>query len=170
METSTLRFYTLNYRESKAYLVALAFITGNILLPQLCHLFPEGGRVLLPIYFFTLIGAYKYGWQVGLATSLFSPLVNSVLFGMPPVAVLPAILSKSVLLALFASIAARSFRRISVLILIGVVLSYQVVGTGVEWLITGSLQIASQDFRIALPGMLLQVLGGYGVVKALPSR
>ena len=88
--TSSVNLYSLTYRESRSYLFAALFIVGNIVLPQLCHLVPQGGLILLPIYFFTLIGAYKYGWQVGLATALLSPLVNSALFGMPPVALLPA--------------------------------------------------------------------------------
>ena len=81
---TTLKFDTLSYREMKTYLFAVVFVLGNILLPQLCHLVPNGGLVWLPIYFFTLIGAYKYGWQVGLLTAVASPLLNSWLFGMPP--------------------------------------------------------------------------------------
>ena len=66
-------------------------LRGNIVLPQLCHLVPQG-LILLPIYFFTLIGAYKYGWQVGLLTAVLSPLANHLLFGMPPAPMLAPIL------------------------------------------------------------------------------
>lgn len=55
------QLYCLSLREAKSYLVAMAFIVGNIVLPQLCHLMPQGGLIWLPIYFFTLVGAYKYG-------------------------------------------------------------------------------------------------------------
>ena len=98
MET-TVKLYTLSYKQSKTYLTAALFVLGNIILPQLFHLIPQGGVTWLPIYFFTLIGAYKYGWQVGILTALLSPLVNSFFFGMPAPAVLPAILLKSILLA-----------------------------------------------------------------------
>lgn len=94
--------------------------------------------MLLPIYFFTLIGAYKYGWRVGLLTAVLSPLINSMLFGMPLPEVLPAILSKSILLAAAAGYAAYRFGKISLLILTGVVLSYQVAGSLVEWAIAGN--------------------------------
>lgn len=167
MEANTLKLYSLNYKEVKTYLVASAFIVGNILLPQLCHLIPNGGRILLPIYFFTLIGAYKYGWKVGLLTAIFSPLVSSALFGMPALAVLPAIILKSVLLACFAGLAAKHFNKISIPILLGVVLAYQFVGALGEWLLTGSLYAAVQDFRMAIPGMLLQVFGGFLFIKFL---
>ena len=95
--------YSLSLRESRSLLYAALFVAGNIILPQVCHLIPQGGLTLLPIYFFTLIGAYKYGWQVGLATALLSPLANHALFGMPPAAVLPGIMVKSTLLALAAA-------------------------------------------------------------------
>ena len=170
MEATTLRLYSLDYKNVKTYLAAAAFILGNILLPQLCHLLPVGGKVLLPIYFFTLIGAYKYGWKVGLLTAVVSPIINHLLFGMPPAAVLPAILLKSVLLAISAGLAAYYFKRISILILVGVVLSYQVVGSVGEWLITNSFYLAIQDFRMAVPGMLLQVFGGYLFIKYLINK
>ena len=88
MRTTTLRLYSLEYKQAKTYLAVALFVAGNILLPQLCHLVPQGGIRWLPIYFFTLVGAYKYGWKVGLLTAIVSPLVNSALFGMPAVAVL----------------------------------------------------------------------------------
>ena len=94
MET-TVKLYSLPYRSVKTYLAALLFALGNIVLPQLFHLMPQGGVTWLPIYFFTLVEAYKYGWRVGLLTAVLSPVVNSALFGMPAMAVLPAILLKS---------------------------------------------------------------------------
>ena len=167
MQANTLKLYSLNYKEAKTYLAVSLFIIGNIALPQLCHFLPVGGKVLLPIYFFTLIGAYKYGWKVGLLTAVLSPVINSWLFGMPPVAVLPAILLKSILLAVSAGVAAHYFKRISILILIGVVLAYQLVGTLGEWLMVGNFQLALQDFRMGVPGMLLQVFGGYLFINYL---
>lgn len=97
-------------------------------LPQICHLVPQGGLRWLPIYFFTLVGAYKYGWRVGLLTAVLSPVVNSALFGMPAAAALPAILLKSVLLAAAAGFAARRFGRTTLPLLAGVVLFYQTAG------------------------------------------
>lgn len=83
MQTSTVRLYSLPYREAKTYGIALLFVAGNIILPQLFHLIPQGGITWLPIYFFTLIAAYKYGWKVGLLTAVLSPVANALFFGMP---------------------------------------------------------------------------------------
>ena len=170
MQTTALKLYTLQYTQVKTYLMASAFILGNMLLPQLCHLIPQGGFIFLPIYFFTLIGSYKYGWQVGLMTAIFSPLFNHLFFGMPPMPVLPAILTKSIFLAIAASIAAKRFKTISFPILIGVILSYQIFGTLVEWAMIGNFMKAIQDFRIGIPGMLIQIVGGYYIISKLLKR
>lgn len=167
MQTKEVKLYSLDYADLKTYTLAAAFIAGNIILPQLCHLVHLGGPTWLPIYLFTLIGAYKYGWRTGLLTGIFSPVINSVLFGMPAPAVLPAILLKSVLLAVFAGLAASRFKKVTLWLTASVVLAYQVVGTLGEWLLSGSFTVATQDFRIGIPGMLVQIFGGYFVIKYL---
>lgn len=161
MQSTTVKLYAWDYAEAKTYLAALAFVAGNIILPRLFHLVPQGGMRWLPIYFFTLIGAYKYGWRVGLLTAVFSPLVNSALFGMPPVNALPAILLKSALMAVVAGLVAARYHKASFLLLTAVVLTYQVLGTLGEWAMKGDFWLAAQDFRIGIPGMLLQVFGGW---------
>lgn len=170
MNTST-KLYSLSFGDAKTYLFALLFVAGNIILPQLCHLLPLGGPTLLPIYFFTLTAAYKFGIRVGLLTALFSPLVNHLLFGMPAAAVLPAILIKSGLLAIGASAVAR-YAKNKVLFggILAAILFYQTVGTGFEWMLCGDFQLAVQDFRIGIPGMILQWVGGYLVLKAIARQ
>lgn len=162
---NTVKLYSLGYQYRSTYLAAGLFVLGNMALPYLFHLIPQGGVTWLPIYFFTLVGAYKFGWKVGLLTAIFSPLLNSALFGMPMPAVLPAILLKSVLLALAAGFTARRWQRVSIPLLLLVVVGYQVVGTLGEWALQGSLHAALQDFRLGVPGMLLQVFGGYWFIQ-----
>ena len=125
---------------------------------------------MLPIYFFTLVGAYKYGWRTGLLTALASPLVNAALFGMPAAAVLPEILIKSVTLAVAAAMAARYLKNVSMLAMVAVVLAYQIIGSLFEWVLTGSFLTAMQDFRLGVPGMLLQIVAGYALLKWLAKR
>ena len=158
MESTTVKLYSLNYGNVRTYLAASLFIVGNILFPQFFHLIPQGGITWLPIYFFTLIGVL---------TAVLSPIINSLLFGMPMPAVLPAILLKSVLLAIAAGWAAQRFGRISIPVLVGVVLTYQAVGTLGEWMYIGNFYNAVQDFRIGIPGMCLQVFGGYLFIRYL---
>ena len=170
MQTSSIKLYSLNYNNSKTYIAAALFILGNIALPQICHLAPQGGMILLPIYFFTLIGAYKYGWKVGLMTALLSPVLNHLLFGMPAAAVLAPILVKSTILALTAGYVASHSKKVSIALLAGVVLAYQVAGGLFEWAYTSSFAAAIQDFKLGLPGMLLQIVGGYFFIKYLLKK
>ncbi len=165
--TSAIKLYTLDYSQFKTYIITALFIIGNVVFPQLVHLMPKGGLMWLPIYFFTLVGAYKYGWKVGLLTAVASPIINSLLFGMPSQHVLPAIMFKSVILALSAGIAANYFKKASLWILIIVVMSYQVIGILGEWVITENFFVAIQDLRIGIPGILVQIFGGWGIINFL---
>ncbi len=161
MNTLSIKTYSLGYADWKSYLFTCLFVIGNLILPQLCHLMPQGGMIWLPIYFFTLIAAYKYGWYVGLLTAIASPLLNHWLFGMPATEMLPVLLIKSSLLATFAAIASKKTKGISLLVLTAVVFSYQIVGTLIEWAIVKDFHIALQDFRLGIPGILFQIIGGY---------
>lgn len=158
---ATVKLHSLPFDSSRTYLFATLFIIGNIVVPQMFHLVPQGGVTWLPIYFFTLVGAYKYGWRVGMLTALLSPVVNSLLFGMPAVSALPAIMLKSVLLAVMAGLMAFRSRRATIGMLTAVVFGYQAVGTLGEWAMKGDFFMACQDFRIGIPGMMLQVIGGW---------
>ncbi len=167
---STVRLYSLGWCEMRTYMFALLFIAGNIVLPQLCHLIPQGGLMLLPIYFFTLIAAYKFGFRVGLLTAVLSPLINSALFGMPPAAALPIIMIKGILLAGTAAWLASKSKGASLLALIAVVLVYQFVGGLIEWAMTDSIASALQDLKLGYPGMLLQAVGGWLVLNSLLKK
>ncbi len=164
---SSIRLHSLSFSDQKTWLFAFFFVLGNLILPQIAHAIPQGGLIFLPIYFFTLIAAFKYGIWAGLLTALLSPLANSLLFGMPPMAFLPLILTKSVLLAVVAAYAARYFKNLSVYALVVVVLVYQFAGMAIEFAVLQDLNTALQDLFIGWPGMLLQVLGGYLVLKVL---
>lgn len=170
MET-TVKLYSLNFRQAKTYWFTLLFVAGNLILPQLCHLIPQGGLILLPIYFFTLIAAYKFGIRVGLLTAVLSPLGEQrAVRGCPAAAVLPEILIKSVTLAVAAAMAARYLKSVSLLAMVAVVLAYQIIGSLFEWVLTGSFLTAMQDFRLGVPGMLLQIIAGYALLKWLAKR
>lgn len=164
---ATVKLYSLKLSNTKTYLFAALFVLGNLLLPQLAHLMPQGGLIFLPIYFFTLVAAYKYGIHVGLLTAILSPLVNNLLFGMPPATALPAIMAKSAVLAIAAAFFAKRFGKISLGAIFLAILSYQLIGTGIEWILTKDFFVAAQDFRIGIPGMLIQLFGGYFLLKAI---
>jgi hypothetical protein len=167
MEKTTAKLYSLSLSEVRTYLFALIFIVGNIALPQLCHLLPHGGVIWLPIYFFTLIAAYKYGIHVGILTAILSPVINSLFFGMPPIPSLPVIMTKSIALAFAAAFIAYHFDKISFLGIILAVLTYQLTGLLVEWAFVQDFMHAIQDIRMGWPGLLVQVFGGFLLLKLI---
>ena len=167
MIVSQFRQLNLSVVNVRTYLFAVLFVGGNMLLPQLCHLMPDGGKIFLPIYFFTLIASYKFGLKVGILTAVLSPLCNHLLSGMPPAGMLPVLLVKSTLLALVGAIVADRSQRVSLLHVAAVVVAYQVLGGIAEWLIASDLSAALQDFKIGFPGMLLQVVLGWVILKGL---
>lgn len=164
-KVETVSLYQLGYSELKTYIMVALFVVGNIVLPQLCHLIPQGGLIFLPIYFFTLFGAYKYGYTVGLFTAVVSPLANNMLFGMPPTAMLVPILIKSVVLALAAAFVAKHFQKTSIPYVALSVVVCQLIGSLAELSMTGSLDAALQDVRLGIPGILLQVFGVWALLK-----
>ena len=159
------KLYALSPAEWRAWMLAAVFAGGNVVLPLLCHLVPRGGQMLLPIFFFTFVGAYKYGLAVGLITAIASPLLNSALTGMPSPAMLPSLLVQSVLLAVVASLVSRRWQSASYALLALCVVVFQVAGLLIEHLLLPGATPFFQAFLTAIPGMLLMTFGGGFLIK-----
>lgn len=164
MEASV-RLYALNYDEVKTYVWTAVFVACNLVLPQLFHLIPQGGVIFSPLSLVILAGAYKFGWKTGLLAALLSPLVNHSLTGMPAWEVLPVMTLKLAVLAVVAGLVAQQFKAVSVLLLIGVVLASKAIGGLGELLLTGGIDATTADFIVGWPGLLLQVVGTWLILK-----
>ncbi len=164
METN-IRLYSLRYSEIRTYMMAALFVVCNIALPQLFHLIPQGGIIFSPLSLIIMAGAYKFGWRTGLLAALASPLVNHLIFGMPAANVMLLMAVKLSLLTVIAGLAAHYFKKVNLLILVGVVLATQTLGFLVEFLFTGGVAATVQDFTVGWPGLLLMVFGTYALLK-----
>lgn len=162
---SNVKLYSLSCCQVKTYFFTLLFIAGNTLFPQLCHLVPNGGLLLLPIYFFTLIGGYKYGFWVGLFTGLLSPFACLFIIGPPPFNSMLIVIMKSIMLGGFSAYVAHHLDKVSFLGILAIVFTYQLLGMIVEWAITGDLVLSAHNFTMSIPGMLLQIFGGYALLR-----
>ena len=165
MEATTVRLYTLNYDEARTYLWAAVFVACNLLLPQVFHLIPQGGIIFSPLSLVILAGAYKFGWKTGLLAALLSPVVNHVLTGMPATEMLPVMTMKLAVLAMVAGLAAQGFKTVSLPLLIGVVLVCKAIEALGELALTGGIAATIADFTIGWPGLLLQVVGTWLILK-----
>ena len=162
---ATVRLYTLNFNEAKTYMWAAVFVACNLVLPQVFHLIPQGGIIFSPLSLVILVGAYKFGWKTGLLAAALSPLVNHLLTGMPAWEVLPVMTLKLAVLAMVAGLAAQHFKTVSLPILIGVVLVSKAIGCLGELMLTGGIAATTADFTIGWPGLLMQVVGAWLILK-----
>ena len=162
---ATVRLYTLNYNEAKTYMWAAVFVACNLVLPQVFHLIPQGGIIFSPLSLVILVGAYKFGWKTGLLAAALSPLVNHLLTGMPAWEVLPVMTLKLAVLAMVAGLAAQHFKTVSLPILIGAVLVSKAIGCLGELMLTGGIAATMADFTIGWPGLLMQVVGAWLILK-----
>jgi hypothetical protein len=162
---ANVRLYTLNYSEAKTYLWAMIFVACNLILPQVFHLIPQGGIIFAPLSLVILAGAYKFGWRTGLLAALLSPIVNHTITGMPAWNVLPVMVVKLMILAMIAGLTAEYFKKVSITLLVGVVLVSMALGALGELLFTGGITASIQDVTVGWPGILLQVLGSWLILK-----
>jgi hypothetical protein len=157
----------LSLRDLRLYGFAAVFTAGNLLAPMAVHSIPQGGLIFLPIFFFTLVAAYRFGFAAGALTGLASPVLNFALTGMPPAAMLPTVLAQSlVIAAIAAALAARSGRLNPWLLLLAAV-SMQLVGFGLDLARGGSVSAGLDTLRLGIPGVLLIGFGGYAVLRLL---
>ena len=75
--------------------------------------------------------------------------------------VLPVMTLKLAVLALVAGLTAQHFKRVSLLLLIGVILVTKVMGGLGELLLTGGIEATMADFVIGWPGLLMQLFGSW---------
>jgi thiamine transporter ThiT len=148
------------------YLATTLLVLGNLLLPYALHRIPDAGRTFLPILFFTLIAGWRFGAKAGLLTGVLSPLVNHLLTGMPPAPILQALMLQSALLGLMAAGIASRSRRLTLPLLALVVLLHQALIL-IPLLLQVGLRPALATFELRLPGILLQILGGFALLWCL---
>jgi hypothetical protein len=156
----------LSLGDVRFYLATSAMVLGNLFLPYALHQIPNAGRTFLPILFFTLIAGWRFGAKVSLLTGVLSPLVNHFLTGMPPAPVLQALMLQSALLGLLAAGIASRSRKLTLPILASVVLLHQALIL-LPQLFQAGLQPAFATFELRLPGILLQILGGFALLWCL---
>ena len=151
--------------EYRTYFLSLILVMGSIALPYVLHHFYLAGQVLLPIYFFVLVGAYKFGWKVGVITAISSAFLSFILTGMPMIAILPSVILKGVLLALVAGFFAIKNNKLSILNMLLIVLGYEIIGSFIVYLFTHNIALSTADLVMGYPGLVLEIIGGYILLK-----
>ena len=79
-------------RSVKKLTLASVCIAQRVVLPIAFHSIPDGGSIFLPMHIPVLICGMLCGWPYGLVCGLMGPLLSSAITGMPPAAMLPAMM------------------------------------------------------------------------------
>lgn len=78
--------------KTKKTVLSAVFAAICVVLPQAFHVIPNAGSVFLPMHIPVLLCGLVCGWSSGLLCGLVGPLLSSLITGMPPLAVLPAMM------------------------------------------------------------------------------
>lgn len=148
-------------------LAALCTALG-VVLPMATHFIPNAGSVLLPMHVPVLLCGLVCGPVYGLGCGLLAPLLSSIATGMPPAAMLPAMLCELAAYGLAAGVlpkVIRTGRRTLDLYLqlIGAMLLGRAVYGMMNALVfsAGSYSFAAfvtAAFVTALPGIVIQLV------------
>ena len=154
------------------YFWAIALVIANILLIYFVHQFNFSGvilgKILLPIYFFTLIAGGRFGWRCGLIVGLVTPIVSNLVSGMPMAPVLYFVIFKSVVLGVVSGLLInRESHKASFLDLVKIVFVYQALGSMFIFVFSHNLTMALMDIYVGWPGLLGQLILGKVVLKIL---
>ena len=153
---------------TKKMALSAVFIALGIVLPMALHAVPNAGRVFLPMHIPVLLCGIVCGFPYGLACGAATPLLSSLWTGMPPAAMLPAMLCELAAYGTVSSLLMRFTRSKRAVVhiyiaLIGAMVSGRVLYGILNALIFNaggySVQIwLSAAFVTALPGIALQIL------------
>ena len=155
-------------KNTKNIVSTALFIAIGIALPLAFHSIPNGGRIFLPMHIPVLLCGLLCGLPYSLACGIITPLLSSLLTGMPPAAMLPSMLCELAVYSVAASLLMRflpikkPLPRI-VISLIGAMLAGRLVLGLLNWLIfnAGSYSLGAwltSSFVTALPGIAVQII------------
>lgn len=137
----------------------------GLLLPQLFHAI-GAGPVFLPMHIPVILCGLCFGWQYGLICGVVTPLMSSVLTGMPPI--FPVGLTMMFELAAYGALAGLLYRKINLNVYVALIVSMlggRVV-SGIASTIFYGIAGKEYGFQLflvgalvtALPGIILQIV------------
>ncbi len=79
----------INQRSTRHLIISAVLIALGVVLPIAFHAVPSAGQVILPMHIPVLIGAFFLPWTWAGAVGFITPLLSTLLTGMPPIAPFP---------------------------------------------------------------------------------
>ena len=100
----------MKHTELKKMVLSALFLALGLVLPFLTGQIPEIGSMLCPMHIPALLCGFFCGWKWGLLVGFVTPLLRSMLFGMPPM--YPVAVCMSLELATYAFVAAVMYAKL----------------------------------------------------------
>ncbi len=152
----------------KKMIVTAFFIALGVLLPLAFHSIPNAGSVFLPIHIPILFCGIVCSFPYGLACGVITPLLSSLLTGMPSVAYLPRMLCELAVYGLITSLLMRYIRMKNLYAKVYIVLIGAMLAGRVMYGIASALYFAGGEYSMqiwitaafvtALPGIIIQIV------------
>lgn len=147
-----------------------------VVLPIAFHSIPNAGSVFLPMHIPVLICGMICGWPFGFLCGLMGPLLSSVLTGMPPIAMLPAMMVECGVYGLVSGLMLKfvhtknTFGDLYIALVTAMVAGRVLSGIAKALIFTPGMALSAwvtASFVTALPGILIQLVFLPSVVFAL---
>lgn len=155
----------MNRSNLKSLTLAAFFVALGLVLPTLFHTI-GAGTVFLPMHIPVLLCGFVCGWQYGALCGLVTPLLSSLLTGMPPIwPTAPAMMLELCAYGLLTGLLYRALRQNVYLALLGAMIGGRMVSGLANALFLGLAgkpyglhAFLTASFVTALPGIVLQLV------------
>lgn len=138
-----------------------------VVLPIAFHSIPNAGSVFLPMHIPVLICGMICGWPYGFLCGLMGPLMSSALTGMPPLAMLPAMMLECGMYGLVSGLVLkivhtkRTYMDLYIALVTAMLVGRVVSGIAKALIFTPGMALSAwvtASFVTALPGILIQLV------------
>lgn len=148
-------------------LTALLLALG-VVLPQAFHMIPNAGSVILPMHIPVLIAGFAVGPVLGCIDGILTPILSSMIFGMPPAPYLPSMVCELAVYGLCTGLFNRyikienAYAKAYVVLILSMLcgrLTYGVLNALIFRAGNYSLQVwLTSAFVTGLPGIIIQLV------------
>ena len=145
---------TKNSSPARNVVLAALFLALAFVLPMVTGHLPQVGNMLCPMHFPILLCGFVLGGPWGLAVGFASPLLRSVLFGMPPM--FPIAISMAFELAAYGAVSGWLYRRVKHTLS----MTYATLAWGAVRFVLAGLSGSSFPFSAFLSGALFTAVPG----------
>lgn len=143
-------------------------IALGIVLPMAFHSIPNAGGIFLPMHIPVLLCGLVCGPVFGVVCGIFTPLLSSVMTGMPPVAVMPGMIFELAIYGLTSGLLYRVIKtKYAILDIYAALIPSMLLGRAIAGFVNGLIFLsgkytitvwATASFVTALPGILIQLI------------